>query len=44
MTDTDRELSLQEEDRLPWLEAVETDEEDEGVTGSKLVGHCVRAS
>lgn len=38
MTDTDRELSLQEEDRLPWLEAVETDEEDEGVTGSKLVG------
>ena len=38
MTDTDRELSLQEEDRLPWLEAVETDEEDEGVTGSKLLG------
>jgi hypothetical protein len=38
MTDTDRELSLQEEDRLPWLEAVETDEEDEGVTGSKLIG------
>ena len=38
MTDTDRELSLQEEDRLPWLEAVETDEEDEGVTGSKLMG------
>lgn len=36
MTDTDRELSLQEEDRLPWLEAVETDEEDEGVSGSKL--------
>jgi SPOR domain len=31
-------LSLQEEDRLPWLEAVETDEEDEGVTGSKLMG------
>lgn len=38
MTDTDRELNLQDEDRLPWLEAVETDEEDEGVTGSKLVG------
>ena len=38
MTDTDRELSLQDEDRLPWLEAVETDEEDEGVTGSKLMG------
>lgn len=38
MTDTDRELSLQDEDRLPWLEAVETYEEDEGVTGSKLMG------
>ncbi len=38
MTDTDRELSLQDEDRLPWLEAVETDDEDEGVTGSKLMG------
>ena len=38
MTDTDRELNLQDEDRLPWLEAVETDEDDEGVTGSKLVG------
>jgi hypothetical protein len=38
MTDTDRELSLQDEDRLPWLEAVETDEEDEGVSGSKLLG------
>lgn len=36
MTDTDRELNLQDEDRLPWLEAVETDEEDEGVSGSKL--------
>jgi SPOR domain len=37
MTDTNRELSLQDEDRLPWLEAVETDEEESGVTGSKLV-------
>ena len=38
MTDTDRELNLQDEDRLPWLEAVETDDEDEGVSGSKLAG------
>lgn len=38
MTDTDRELNLQDEDRLPWLEAVETDEEEEGVSGSKLAG------
>jgi SPOR domain len=38
MTDTDRELSLQDEDRLPWLEAVENDDEDEGLSGGKLLG------
>ena len=38
MTDTDRELSLQDEDRLPWLEAVENDEEEEGLSGTKLLG------
>lgn len=37
MTDTDRELSLQDEDRLPWLEAVEDDEE-EGISSSKILG------
>jgi hypothetical protein len=37
MTDTDRELSLQDEDRLPWLEAVE-DDEDEGISSSKILG------
>ena len=41
MTDTDREmgreLGLHDEDRLPWLEAVETDEEDEGVAWSKII-------
>ena len=37
MTETDRELSLQDEDRLPWLEAVEDDEE-EGLSSSKILG------
>ncbi len=37
MTDIDRELSLQDEDRLPWLEAVDNDDDDEGVSGAKLL-------
>ena len=43
MTDTDRELSLQEEDRLPWLEAVDNDDEAEGISSSKLIGFVVAA-
>jgi SPOR domain len=43
MTDTDRELGLQDEDRLPWLEAVENDEEEEGLSGSKLLGFLLAA-
>lgn len=43
MTDTDRELSLQDEDRLPWLEAVDNDDEDEGISGSKLAGFVLAA-
>jgi cell division protein FtsN len=42
MTETDRELGLQEEDRLPWLEAVESDD-DEGLSGSKLLGFILVA-
>ena len=38
MTEVDRELSLQDEDRLPWLEAVETDDEDESISGTRLIG------
>ncbi len=38
MTDSDRESYLEDEDRLPWLEAVESDDEDEGLSGSKLLG------
>lgn len=38
MTDIDRELSLQDEDRLPWLEAVENDEDESGLSGTRLLG------
>ena len=40
--DTARELGLQEEDRLPWLEAVESDEE-EGLSAQKLLGFLIAA-
>ncbi len=45
MTDTtaDRELGLQEEDRLPWLEAVETDDEEESFSPTKTIGFVVAA-
>lgn len=43
MTDTDRELSLQDEDRLPWLEAVDSDDDDDGISSGKLMGFLVAA-
>lgn len=43
MTDTDRELSLQDEDRLPWLEAVDSDDDEDGISSSKLIGFLVAA-
>jgi hypothetical protein len=43
MTDTDRELSLQEEDRLPWLEAVDHDDDEERGTGSRMLGFVLLA-
>jgi SPOR domain len=43
MTDTDRELSLQDEDRLPWLEAVDNGDDDEGISSSKLIGFAIAA-
>jgi SPOR domain len=43
MTDSDRELSLQDEDRLPWLEAVEDDDEDEGISSGKMLGFLLAA-
>jgi hypothetical protein len=43
MTDTDRELSLQDEDRLPWLEAVDSDDDADGISSGKLIGFLVAA-
>jgi hypothetical protein len=43
MTDTDRELSLQDEDRLPWLEAVDSDDDEEGISPNKLIAFVVAA-
>jgi cell division protein FtsN len=43
MTEVDRELGLQDEDRLPWLEAVESDDDDEGLSASKLLGFVMAA-
>lgn len=43
MTDTDRELSLQDEDRLPWLEAVDNGDDDDGVSSSKLIAFVIAA-
>lgn len=44
MTDTDRDtLPLQDEDRLPWLEAVDDEGADNGVSTAKLIGFAVAA-
>ncbi len=43
MTDTDRDYALQDEDRLPWLEAVETDDDEDGLSASKLLGFVLAA-
>lgn len=44
MTEEEREtLPLQDEDRLPWLEAVDDDTGDEGVSTGKLLGFGIAA-
>lgn len=44
MTDTDRDnLDLRDEDRLPWLEAVEDVDDETGVSPLKLVGGVLAA-
>ncbi len=40
-TEADRELGLQDEDRLPWLEAVENDTEEEGVDTGRVLGFVI---
>lgn len=37
MSETGPELGLRDEDRLPWLEAVESDDDGEGVSSGKLI-------
>lgn len=44
MTETTREpLPLQDEDRLPWLEAVDDNIDDETISTGKLIGFAVAA-
>ena len=44
MTDNDRDtLPLQDEDRLPWLEAVDDDADDETLSPGKLIGFAIAA-
>lgn len=44
MTDNDRDtLPLQDEDRLPWLEAVDDDGDAETISTGKLIGFAVAA-
>ena len=38
MSETGQELGLQDEDRLPWLEAVDSDDDSESVSSGKLIG------
>lgn len=38
MSETEQELGLQDGDRLPWLEAVDHDDDDDGVSRGKLMG------
>ena len=44
MTEDDREtLPLQDEDRLPWLEAVDDNVDDDVISTSKLIGFAIAA-
>ncbi len=43
MTDIDRDYVEHDEDRLPWLEAVENDEDEDGLSASKLMGFVLAA-
>lgn len=43
MSETENEMALQAEDRLPWLEAVESDDDDDSVSNGKLIGFILAA-
>lgn len=38
MSEIENEMALKDEDRLPWLEAVESDDDDDNVSSGKLMG------
>lgn len=38
MSETENEMTLKDEDRLPWLEAVESDDDEGSVSSGKLIG------
>ncbi len=41
MSDTGPELGLRDEDRLPWLEAVESEDDGEGLASGKLIAFLI---
>jgi len=41
MSETGPELGLRDEDRLPWLEAVESEDDGEGIASGKLIAFLV---
>lgn len=43
MSDTEYQTNLDDQDRLPWLEAVESDDDQEGMSASKLLGFVLAA-
>lgn len=43
MTERDVDNGLDEQDRLPWLEAVESDDDADGMSASKLMGFVLAA-
>ncbi len=43
MADSTNDASVAEEDRLPWLEAVDDEDDDQGIAPAKLVGGVIAA-
>lgn len=43
MAETGPELGLRDEDRLPWLEAVESEDDGDGISSGKLIAFMIAA-